>query len=114
MTKLLDAARPAARRRRPGSQIGRQGAAPVGGPTTLATGQRRGSAEAAERLMLSDQDRIFTNLYGLHDPGLAGARARGDWDGTKDLIAKGRDWIVDEIKEFGPARAWRRRLPHRA
>ena len=25
--------------------------------------------------MLSDQDRIFTNLYGIHDPFLAGAPA---------------------------------------
>ena len=32
--------------------------------------------------MLSDKDRIFTNLYGQHDWRLAGARARGDWDGT--------------------------------
>ncbi len=32
--------------------------------------------------MLSDKDRIFTNLYGLHDWHLAGARARGDRDGT--------------------------------
>ena len=44
--------------------------------------------------MLRDDDRIFTNLYGQHDSGLAGARARGDWDGTKDFILKGRDWIV--------------------
>jgi len=51
--------------------------------------------------MLSDKDRIFTNLYGLHDWHLAGARARGDWDGTKDLILKGRDWIVNEIKNSG-------------
>jgi NADH-quinone oxidoreductase subunit F len=51
--------------------------------------------------MLSDQDRIFTNLYGEHDWGLDGARRRGDWDGTKDLIAKGRDWIVEEIKQSG-------------
>jgi NADH-quinone oxidoreductase subunit F len=51
--------------------------------------------------MLADKDRIFTNLYGLHDPGLAGARARGDWDGTKDLILKGRDWIVNEVKASG-------------
>ncbi len=29
------------------------------------------------------------------------ARARGDWDGTKDLILKGRDWIVDEVKASG-------------
>jgi NADH-quinone oxidoreductase subunit F len=51
--------------------------------------------------MLSDKDRIFTNLYGLHDWRLAGARKRGDWDGTRDIIAKGRDWIVDQIKASG-------------
>jgi NADH-quinone oxidoreductase subunit F len=51
--------------------------------------------------MLSDKDRVFTNLYGIHDFRLAGARARGDWDGTKDLIAKGRDWIIEEMKTSG-------------
>ncbi len=51
--------------------------------------------------MLKDQDRIFTNLYGVHDWGLKGATARGDWDGTKDLLAKGRDWIIDEMKTSG-------------
>ena len=51
--------------------------------------------------MLSDQDRIFTNLYGFDDWRLAGARRRGDWDGTRDVIAKGRDWIVEQIKESG-------------
>jgi len=51
--------------------------------------------------MLSDKDRIFTNLYGVHDWHLPGARARGDWDGTKDLILKGRDWIVNEVKNSG-------------
>ena len=51
--------------------------------------------------MLRDEDRIFTNLYGIHDPGLKGARKRGDWDGTKDLIVKGRDWLVEEIKNSG-------------
>ena len=51
--------------------------------------------------MLRDQDRIFTNLYGIHDPGLAGARARGDWDGTKEFILKGRDWIITQIKDSG-------------
>ena len=51
--------------------------------------------------MLEDQDRIFTNLYGFHDWRLAGARARGDWDGTKAILDKGRDWIVQEIKESG-------------
>ncbi len=51
--------------------------------------------------MLQDKDRIFTNLYGLHDPGLTGARARGDWDGTKSIIEKGRDWIIEEMKSSG-------------
>ena len=51
--------------------------------------------------MLSDKDRIFTNLYGFADTGLAGARSRGDWDGTKALMAKGRASIIDEVKASG-------------
>ena len=51
--------------------------------------------------MLSDKDRIFTNLYGVHDFRLKGAKARGDWNGTKDIIAKGRDWIIEEMKTSG-------------
>ena len=51
--------------------------------------------------MLSDKDRIFTNLYGLRDWHLAGARARGDWDGTAEILARGRDAIVEEIKASG-------------
>src|SRR3712207_5319656 len=42
--------------------------------------------------MLSDRDRIFTNLYGFHDWRLAGARMRGDWDGTAFLLGQERDW----------------------
>ncbi|MEX2649652.1 MAG: NADH-quinone oxidoreductase subunit NuoF [Alphaproteobacteria bacterium] len=48
--------------------------------------------------MLADRDRIFTNLYGFKDWRLAGARMRGDWDGTKDIALKGRDWIVEQVK----------------
>ena len=51
--------------------------------------------------MLADKDRIFTNLYGQFDwrlDGKAGAKARGDWDGTKELILKGRDWIRAEAE----------------
>ena len=51
--------------------------------------------------MLADRDRIFTNLYGHADWRLAGARARGDWDGTKALIEKGREWIIEEVKASG-------------
>jgi NADH-quinone oxidoreductase subunit F len=51
--------------------------------------------------MLEDKDRIFTNLYGRHDWRLAGARARGDWQGTKEILEMGPDWIVDEMKRSG-------------
>jgi NADH-quinone oxidoreductase subunit F len=51
--------------------------------------------------MLADKDRIFTNLYGQGDWRLGGARRRGGWDGTKELILKGRDWIVEQVKESG-------------
>ena len=51
--------------------------------------------------MLSDKDRIFTNLYGQRDFRLAGARARGDWDGTAAIMARGPDAIVEEMKASG-------------
>ncbi len=51
--------------------------------------------------MLQDKDRIFTNLYRHQGADLAAAMGRGDWDRTKDLIAKGRDWIVTQIKDSG-------------
>ena len=51
--------------------------------------------------MLRDQDRIFTNLYGINDWRLAGAKTRGDWDGTKTILAKGRDAIIEEVKTSG-------------
>ncbi|MEO1490935.1 MAG: NADH-quinone oxidoreductase subunit NuoF [Pseudomonadota bacterium] len=51
--------------------------------------------------MLDDKDRIFTNLYGMFDRSLAGARARGHWDGTAGLIARGREAIVEEMKSSG-------------
>ena len=48
--------------------------------------------------MLDDKDRIFRNLYGVHDWRLAGARARGAWDNTKALIERGHDAIIDVCK----------------
>ena len=53
------------------------------------------------RLMLADKDRIFKNLYGHHGWGLDGARARGAWDGTKAILDKGRDGIINEMKASG-------------
>ena len=51
--------------------------------------------------MLRDEDRIFTNIYGFHSADLVAAKSRGDWDNTADLIKKGRDWVIDEVKNSG-------------
>ena len=51
--------------------------------------------------MLSDKDRIFTNLYGFEDWQLAGARKRGDWNNTLKLLDKGADTIIEEVKASG-------------
>ena len=51
--------------------------------------------------MLKDEDRIFTNLYGHHDWRLEGARARGDWSTTKEILCWGRDKIIEEVKASG-------------
>src|SRR3978361_532399 len=52
-------------------------------------------------MALADKDRIFTNLYGLHSPGLEAARRRGAWDGTKFFLGQGEDWIINEMKSSG-------------
>jgi NADH-quinone oxidoreductase subunit F len=51
--------------------------------------------------MLQDKDRIFTNLYGQHDPFLKGAQSRGDWDNTGAILARGREALVQEMKDSG-------------
>ena len=51
--------------------------------------------------MLQDSDRIFTNLYGFEDWRLEGARKRGDWSTTKDLLSKGQEAIIEEVKASG-------------
>src|SRR5262245_62031802 len=51
--------------------------------------------------MLDDKDRIFTNLYGLHDWRLKAAMKRGAWDGTAALIAMGRPALIEQVKASG-------------
>ena len=51
--------------------------------------------------MLQDKDRIFTNLYGQESAGLTAAQSRGDWADTAALIAKGQDWIIQQVKDSG-------------
>lgn len=50
---------------------------------------------------LKDQDRIFQNLYGRYPPDLKHARKLGDWHKTKEILLKGHDWIINEIKASG-------------
>ena len=48
--------------------------------------------------MLREEDKIFKNLYGFDDWSLTGAKNRGVWSNTKEIIEKGSDFIVEEIK----------------
>ncbi len=50
---------------------------------------------------LADSDRIFRNLYGHGDRSLRGARERGAWDGTAAILARGRDAIIQEVRDSG-------------
>ena len=51
--------------------------------------------------MLDNKDKIFTNIYGNNSPNLDSAIRRGNWDSTKYLLDKGKDWIIDEMKSSG-------------
>ncbi|MCC7265725.1 MAG: NADH-quinone oxidoreductase subunit NuoF [Caulobacteraceae bacterium] len=51
--------------------------------------------------ILEDKDRIFTNIYGLQDRGLEGAKKRGTWNGTADILKQTPEWICEQIKNSG-------------
>ncbi|GFS80162.1 NADH dehydrogenase flavoprotein 1, mitochondrial [Nephila pilipes] len=73
-------------------------------PNALSALVRWNSTEAPTKTKfgpLKDQDRIFTNLYGRHDWKIKGALSRGDWYKTKEILLKGVDWILKEIKDSG-------------
>ena len=40
-------------------------------------------------------------MYGQGDFRLAGALKRGDWYKTKEIVLKGPNWILDEVKKSG-------------
>ena len=105
---------------KPGPQIDRQLSAPVGGPTTLtdrslytACVGRQGVPTANCDDMLADKDRIFKNLYGLHDLGpqrRACARRLGRHQGDSGKRPRRHHRRGEGL---GPARPRRRRLPDR-
>ena len=49
--------------------------------------------------MLKDEDRIFKNLYNDLGWDINAALQRGDWEHTKDIISKGKESIIKEIKD---------------
>ena len=51
--------------------------------------------------ILADKDRIFLNIYGVHDWGLEGARLRGAWNGTKDIVAQTPEYRVSSLNDIG-------------
>jgi NADH-quinone oxidoreductase subunit F len=51
--------------------------------------------------MITNKDKIFTNIDGNEPSGLESAKKRGDWDNTKSLLQNGRDWIVEQVKSSG-------------
>lgn len=75
--------------------------ATVSATRTFATVQDAAANPVNPSRGLKDQDRIFTNLYGQHDYRLKGAKSRGDWYKTKEIILKGDDWIIQQVKDSG-------------
>ncbi len=51
--------------------------------------------------MLKKEDRIFTNLHGEQSHDLKSSKKRSDWDNTKALLNKGKEWILEEVKKSG-------------
>lgn len=51
--------------------------------------------------MLSEKDKIFTNLYGFESPNLEAARKRGDWQNTAEFLSKGEAWLIEQVKASG-------------
>lgn len=69
--------------------------------STAASTAEAANNNSKNRGGLLDDDRIFTNLYGRYDWRLTGALSRGDWYKTKEILLKGYEWIIKEIKDSG-------------
>ena len=51
-----------------------------------------------EKIMLKKENKIFKNLYNEYGWEIENALKREDWKDTKNIISKGRDWIINEVK----------------
>ena len=48
--------------------------------------------------MLKQENKIFKNLYNNFGWEIDSAIKRDDWKDTKNIISKGREWIINEVK----------------
>ena len=48
--------------------------------------------------MLKEENKIFKNLYNEFGWEIENSLKRDDWKNTKDIISKGREWIINEVK----------------
>jgi NADH-quinone oxidoreductase subunit F len=46
-----------------------------------------------------DENTVFTNLYGFEGKNIESAKKRGSYQGVKDILLKGQDWIIEEVKK---------------
>lgn len=52
-------------------------------------------------MIIAPENLIFHNLQGENPVDLTSSMQRGDWQSTKDLIEKGTEWIINEMKNSG-------------
>ena len=48
--------------------------------------------------MLSNKDKIFQNLHGFDDAFLEGAKKRGSWSNTKEILSKSQSDVIELVK----------------
>ena len=48
--------------------------------------------------MLKEENKIFKNLYNQFGWEIENSFKRDDWKNTKEIISKGKEWIINEIK----------------
>ena len=51
--------------------------------------------------IIFDENTVFTNLYGEKGRDIESAKQRGSYQGVKEILSKGQDWIIEEIKKSG-------------
>ncbi len=51
--------------------------------------------------IIFEENTVFTNLYGEKGRDIESAKQRGSYKGVKEILSKGQDWIIEEIKKSG-------------